>query len=132
MGLPEHGTLFRGQGRDATVWDIEATYSDGSGTPVLDTNQSSQDTRVATPVADGGTGITSIKFPKCHRVWLAYGPMLEPATEGAASNYRQVSLVSVSPSAGTAEVRFVAADGSALSDPESGSRLRLGLRLEYS
>lgn len=131
MGLPEHGTLFRGQGRDATVWDLEWTFTDGSGAVLLDSNQSSLDTRVATPVADGGTGIVTIHFPKCHRVWLAYLNH-EPATEGTASNYRQVALVSVSPSAGTAEVRYVAANGGALSDPESGSRTRLGLRLEYS
>lgn len=131
MGLPGIGTLGRFQGRDQTFWDLEWTFSDGSGTPVLDTAQSCQDPRVATPVADGGTGIVTVHFPKANRVWLSELNH-EPATEGTAANYRQVALVSVNALAGTAEVRYVAANGGALSDPESGSRTRLCLRLEYS
>lgn len=116
-------------GKRAIHVDLEWTFTDGSGAVLLDAVQSQGFDRVTTPVADGGSGITTINFPKCRKVWLNY-IMLEPATEGTAANYRQVSLVSVDPDAGTAQVRYVAANGGALSDPESGSRMRLGLRLE--
>lgn len=131
MGLPGHGTLARHQGRDATIWDLEWTFSNGTGTPVLDTTQSSQDTRVVTPVADGGAGITTVNFPKARRAWLAY-LAYEPADETTAADYRQAFLVSLNAAAGTCEIRYLAANGGALSDPATGARVRLGLRLEYT
>lgn len=130
MGLPSIGTPVRASGKDASLWHLEWTFSDGSGAVALDEDQSDDDPRVATPVADGGTGITSLQLPKGDRYRLV-GLNLEPATEGTASNYRQVSFVSADSAAGTAEVRFVAANGGALSDPESGSRVRLTLIIDY-
>src|ERR1043165_2295657 len=70
MALPNTGTLLRGSGLDQSIWKIEWTYTDGSGAVLLANAQSDRDERVATPVADGGTGLTLIKFPKCKRVWV--------------------------------------------------------------
>src|SRR5688572_22460212 len=130
MSLPGMNTIGRYQGRAADHWDLEWTFTDGSGAVSLDTAQSCVDARVETPVADGGTGITTVRFPKCRRAWVQH-LSLEPATEGTAANYRQVAPVSINAEGGSLEVRFVAANGGALSDPESGSRCRLTLRLEY-
>jgi hypothetical protein len=130
MPLPCITTPVRAQGRDAELWDLEWTFTDGSGSVLLDSDQSCLDARVATPVADGGSGITTVRFPKCKRAWVNFVG-LEPATEGTAANYRQVAVVSLLPTSGSCEVRYVAANGGALSDPESLSRMRLTLRLEY-
>lgn len=129
MAIGGCGTPVRGSGNGLTDWHLEWTFTDGSGAVSLDTAQSDRHPDIATPVADGGTAITSIRFPKCDRVWLE-ALNHEPADETTAAAYRQVALVSVSPSAGTAEVRYLAANGGALSDPTSGSRTRLTLRLE--
>lgn len=134
MGLPNTGCVLQGTGKDQTVWKLEWTYTDGSGAVSLDTDQSDQDPRVATPVADGGTGITTINFPKCDRAWvLSKG--LEPPTGDLAdgTDYRHTEITELVAASGTANFRMVDIEGSGnIIDPTSGARARLILLLEYT
>lgn len=130
MSLSQCGTPLRGSGSNQTVWKLEWTYSDGSGAVSLDTTQSDQHPAVATPVADGGTGITSITFPKCDRAWVMHCSVA-PATEATQANIRHVTPIDVSATAGTMNLFIYAiTTDPAETDPESGSRGRLILLLE--
>lgn len=130
MGLSGIYTPVRASGKSAEVWCLEWTYTDGSGAVLLDAEQSDLDQRIATPVADGGTGLTSIVFPKCNRVRVLH-VSCEPATEATASNFRHFFVTTVSAAAGTLSISILAANGGAVnSDPESGSRGRLVLLLD--
>ena len=133
MGLPSIGTPVRASGKDASMWYLEWTYTDGSGAPSLDTDQSDDDPRIATPVADGGTGITNVQFPKCDRVKVI-GLNFEPPTGDLAdgTDYRLVNVTERDADAGTLNVRFCDVEGSGnLLDPTSGARVCLTLLLEY-
>lgn len=138
MGLPGTGTDVTSSGLSATMWSLEWTYTDGSGAVLLDSVDepdgawTDRDPRVTTPVADGTAGITLITYPKCRRVRVLHCS-IEPATPGTASNHRHLVPELVVPSAGTMQLRILAANGGAVnSDPESGSRGRLVLQLEYN
>lgn len=135
MPLSECGTPLRGSGKDQTVWKLEWTYTDASGAVSLDTAQSDRHPNVATPVADGGTGITNIAFPRCSRAWVL-GKGLEPPSADLAdgTDYRHVEITEIDPDAasnGTCNFRMVDIEGSGnLLDPTSGARGRLVLLLE--
>lgn len=132
MPLSQCGTLLRGSGKDQTVWKLEWTYSDGSGAVSLDTAQSDQHPNVSTPVADGGTGITNIVFPKSRRAWVL-GKGLEPPSADLAdgTDYRHVEVTELDADAGTLNFRMADIEGSGnLLDPTSGARARLVLLLE--
>jgi hypothetical protein len=114
------------------IWSLEWTYSDGSGTPVLDTAVSDRDARVATPVADGGTGITNVSFPKCGRLRIL-GARLIPATAATGSLHLLHAETDQSASGGTLKVRFFSNNGTPIAtDPDSGARFQLHLMLDYS
>ena len=116
---------------------MEWTYTDGSGAVLLDTATgeggawTDQDPRIVTPVADGGTGITTIQFPKSRRARVAH-VSVEPATPGTIGNFRNAVVADLDAVAGTCSIYFATHDGAALEDPESGSRGRLTLELEYN
>jgi hypothetical protein len=131
MSISQVYTPLRGSGKDQSVWKLEWTYSDTGGTPSLDTTQSDQHPAVATPLADAGTGRTAVTIPKCKRAWVLHCS-LEPVTVATAANNVRPVPVSLSASAGTLEVRFVAANGGSapIDPPEAGSRCRLVLLLE--
>lgn len=132
MGLPGVGTPGKFQGRAAEHWDLEWTYG-ASGAVTLDEDQSCLDARVATPVADGGTGITTVNFPKCRRAWVQ-ALTFEPATADLTdpTDYRALFPVALAPEAGTMSVYLQQIEATmALADPETGARVRLTLRLEY-
>lgn len=132
MPLPGIGSPIKATS-DAISWNLwclEWTYTDGIGAVLLDSAKSDLDSRVATPVADGGSGITSIRFPKCKTARVIY-QSIEPATPGTFGNYRQTTVSLVVPASGSLDFRMIAANGGALSDPESGSRGRLVLLLDY-
>jgi hypothetical protein len=102
----------------------------------LDQNQgdggawTDEDPRVATPVADAGTGLTTITFPKCRRLRVLHCSVAAP-TPGTSE---VVALFSASSSGGrfsTGTVRCLN-DALALADPPSGARGRLVLQLEYN
>ena len=138
MGLPNHKAEVHSSGLQCDIWRTEWTYSDGAGTPSLDTANAEDQAWVdhdprldnTTRLTDQGTGITRVKFPKSRRAAVRH-LSLEPATPGTASNHRHVTVVGLDASGGTCDVYIVAANGGALSDPESGSRVRLHLDLEY-
>lgn len=131
MSLPDCGTPVRGSGKDQTLWKLEWTYSDTGGAPSLDTAQSDRHVDIPTPLADAGTGRTAVTFPKSSRAWVLHAS-LEPVTVATAANNVRPVPVSVSASAGTMELRFVAANGGSapIDPPEAGSRCRLILLLE--
>ena len=132
MPLSQCGTILRGSGKDQTVWKLEWTYSDGSGAVALDTAQSDQHPNVSTPVADGGAGITNIRFPKSMRAWVL-GKGLEPPNADLAdgTDYRHVEITELDADAGTLNFRMIDVEGSGnLVDPTSGARARLVLLLE--
>jgi len=132
MPISQVGTPVRGSGKDQSIWKLEWTYTDGSGAVSLDTTQSDQHPSVATPVADGGTGITSITFPKSLRAWVL-GKGLEPPTGDLAdgTDYRHVEVTELDADAGTCNFRMIDIEGSGnLVDPTSGARARLVLMLE--
>lgn len=132
MPLPSVEVPLRGSGRNQSVWKLEWTYSDGTGTPALDTAQSNQDPRVVTPVADGGVGITNITFPKCTRMWIL-GKNFVPASATTGSQYLTHEVTDQAPTSGTAKVRYMDLDGTpTATDPASGSRYQLILLLEYT
>lgn len=132
MGLTNIYTPVRASGRSAEVWCLQWTFG-ATGAVTLDTDNSDQDQRIATPVADSGTtGKTSIVFPKCNRCRVLH-ISVEPATEGTASNYRQAVPVDVNAAAGTMSFYTIENDtASALADPEDGSIGRLVLLLDRS
>lgn len=133
-GLPGIGTFGRHQGRSADYWDLEWTFTDGSGAVLIDSTQSCLETRVATPVADGGTGITNVAFPKCRRAWVVHCSLEPPTGDlGDGTDVRLCVVTEVVATSGTCNVRFFDVEGSGnLVDPTSGARCRLTLRLEFS
>lgn len=134
MGLPGIGCPVRAGGKDASLWRLEWTYTDGGGAVSLDEDQSDLDPRVETPVADSGTeGITNITFPKCDRLWVLHCSV-EPPTGDLAdgTDFVLPVLTEVDVDAGTATFRMCDVEGSGdLNDPTSGARARLVLLLEY-
>jgi len=134
MGLPGVGNTVRSSAKNPSFWEMEWTYSDTGGTPVLDEDQSDQHPDIAptTAVADAGTGRTSVRFPKCLRAWV-HALSFEAATIATAANNVRPVPVSVDPAAGTMEVRFIAANGGSapIDPPEANGRVRLTLKLEY-
>lgn len=132
MSLSQCGTPLRGSGKDLTVWKLEWTYSDGSGAVALDTAQSDQNPGIAAPVADGGTGITNITFPKSSRVWILSKGLEPPSGDLAdGTDYRHIEITERSASAGTCNFRMVDIEGTGnIVDPTSGARAHLTLLLE--
>ncbi len=139
MGLPEHSADVKSSGLACDTWSCEWTYTDGSGAVLLDTSVgeggawTDLDPRIpeATQVADGGTGLTDIKFPRSRRARVVHCS-IEPATPGTASNHRQVVVTALNALAGTCRLVIIESDtAAALADPQSGSRGRLVLDLEY-
>lgn len=134
MGLPSIGTPVRASGKDASLWYLEWTYTGTSGEVSLDTDQSDDDPRIATPVADSGTtGITSIQFPKCDRVRVLHCS-LEVVTADLSdpTDYRIANVRDIDPDLGTLSVTFAEFEtNGALTDPNTGARARLALLLEY-
>jgi hypothetical protein len=126
MGLSNIYTPVRASGKSAEVWCLEWTYTDGSGAVSLDTDQSDLDQRIATPVADGGTGLTNIVFPKCNRVRVLHCS-IEAPTSGTSE--KVANPADVSASAGTMNVVICTAP-STLADPATSSRGRLVLLLD--
>ena len=132
MPLSSCGTPLRGSGKDLTVWKLEWTYSDGSGAVSLDTAQSDRHPAVPTPVADGGTGITNIVFPKSVRAWVL-NTGLEPPTGDLAdgTDYRLTEVTELDADSGICNFRMIDIEGTGnLVDPTSGARARLILLLE--
>lgn len=132
-GLPGCGTPVQGSGKNFTLWSLEWTYSDGSGAVSLDTGQSDRHPDITTPVADGGTGITNIRFPKCTRVWIIECGLEPPSGDlGDGTDYRLIEITERSATAGTCNFRMLDVEGSGnLVDPTSGARGHLTLRLEF-
>lgn len=126
MSLPNVGTPTRGSGLDRSQWYLEWTYTDASGAVLLDGTQSDQDERVATPVADGGTGLTLIRFPKCKRVRVLH-MSIQANVAGTAEEWCTPSVVDAA--GGSMTFVHVTATGT-LADPASGARGRLYLDLE--
>jgi len=120
------GTLLKGSGKDQTIWKLEWTYTDGSGAVLLDATQSDEDPTIATPVAYGGTGITSIRFPKATRVWVQHCSVEAAVAGTSEKSARPGSIVATS---GTMNV-VINTPPSTLADPPSGARGRLVLLLE--
>jgi hypothetical protein len=111
------------------VWKLEWTYSGATGEVTLDDLQSDHDPRIETPVADGAsTGITSIVFPKCDRLWVLHCS-IEAPTAGTAEQVARVGDVDTD--AGT--LNFVClSDALALEEGTENARARLVLLLEYT
>lgn len=129
MAMRGCGTLLKGSGKDQTIWKLEWTFG-SSGAVTLDSTQSDEDPSIATPVADGGTGIVNVVFPKCSRFWIL-SKNLEPDGETTGSEYRVHEVTDKSATAGTCNVRFFDLDGTPTAvDPTSGSRYQLTLLLE--
>jgi hypothetical protein len=126
MGMPNIYCPVRASGKSAEVWCLEWTYTDGSGAVSLDSDQSDLDQRIATPVADGGTGLTNIVFPKCNRVRVLHCS-IEAPTSGTTEKWS--TPADVSASAGTMNVVICTAP-TTLADPPSGARGRLVLLLD--
>ncbi len=126
--LPGIGTPVKASGRSSNLWTLEFTFTNGTGSVSLDTDQSDVDQRVATPVADGGTGLVSVRFPKCRRVRVMHCSIEEP-TPGTAAQH--ATLCDVSASGGSATFRVVDFAGS-LAEGTSGSRGRITLDLDYA
>ena len=135
MGLPGIGTPVRAGGKDASIWRLEWTYSGTTGEVSLDEDQSDLDPRIPTPVADSGTtGLTSIVFPKCNRVWVLHAS-LEVVTADLSdpTDYRLANVRDIVPASGTLTVTFAEIEtAGALADPNTDSRARLVLLLEYT
>jgi hypothetical protein len=125
--LPGIGTPVKASGRSVNYWTLEWTYSDGSGTPVLDPSQSDEDPRVATPVADGGTGLTSVRLPKGRRYRIVHCSIEEPTVH---TNAQIAKLVDLDPDAGTATFAIYS-DALAAEDAVSGSRGRITVDIDY-
>ncbi len=139
MSLPNIDCDVKSSGRACDTWSLEWTFG-SSGAVTLDTDSDAdgawtdQDPRVTTPVADGGTGIVNITFPKCRRVRVLHCSV-EPATADLAdpTDYRFPFPVAIVPSAGTMKLYLVETESAgALADAETGARGRLVLQLEYN
>lgn len=135
MGLSGIYCPVRASGKSAEIWHLEWTYSDGGGAVTLDTDQSDQDQRIATPVADSGTaGKTNLTFPKCTRVRVLNCQVSPPTADlDDGTDYVMPVLTEISASAGTAVLRMVDVEGSGdLNDPTSGARACVTLLLDRS
>jgi hypothetical protein len=134
MALQGCGIPLRGSGEDQSVWKLEWTFG-AAGAVTLDAAQSDRDSRVATPVADGGTGLVNVSFPKSKRAWPLLAD-LEPATAdvGDGTDYRKVTVTALNAPAGTCVLTLCPIEGadSSPADPETGARGRLYLLLEHS
>lgn len=136
MSVRGIATPVRGSGKDQSLWKLEWTFG-SSGAVTLDTSQSDQHPDIATPVDDGGTGIVSVNFPSCDRVWVLHDG-IEPAAADLAdpTDYMEHEIVSLDASAGTCQMRVLQREeggtGLALADPQTGARGRLILLLENS
>lgn len=132
MPLSQVVAPVRSSGKDASLWKLEWTYSDTSGTVALDTAQSDQHPNVPVTVVKAATGRTTVNFPKCKRAWVIGAPAVEPVTIGTAANNVRAVAKSVSATGGTLEIQFVAANGGSapIDPPEAGTRVRLTLLLE--
>lgn len=138
MSIPGHNCDVRSSGQACDKWSMEWTYSGATGEVTLDTATgeglawTDLDPRVleSTQVADGGTGITTFKFPGSRRARVAH-VSIEPATPGTIGNHRHPVVCLLNALAGTGSIYISAANGGALSDPEILSRGRLVLDLEY-
>lgn len=110
----------------------EWTYTDGSGAVLFDSDLSDRfggSDYIATPVADGGTGITNVVIPKSSKIRVKH-LSVEPAAPATIGNVRLAVPVSLAPTAGTMVIRFYSINGTeAVADPQSGSRVRLTLSL---
>jgi hypothetical protein len=126
MSLPGIGTHVKTGKLDGSLWTLEWTYTDGSGAVLFDATKSDSDERVATPVADGGTGLTLLRFPKCRRATV-----LQLAVTAAVSgtSEKQVTIGPIDAAAGTLTMVICTAP-STLADPPSGARGRCVLLLE--
>ncbi len=124
--LPAIGTPVKASGRSVNYWTLEWTYG-ASGAVTLDEAQSDLDERVATPVADGGTGLTLIRFPKSRRVRVVHCSV-ENVTPGTGDVVASPALVDADAGSMTFTMNNYA---TALADPVSGSRGRLTLDLDY-
>lgn len=133
MGLPGAGAMIRATGKGWVDWTLEWTYSDGSGAVSLDTAASDRHPDITTPVADGGTGITNLRFPKCNRVRILECGIEPPTGDlGDGTDYRHCEITERDADAGTANFRMVDIEGSGnLADPTSGARGHCTLRLEF-
>ena len=126
--LPGIGQPIKSSGRGAiSLWTLEWTYTDAAGAVLLDATISDQDARVATPVADGGTGLTLIRFPKSRKAKILH-MSLQSAVSGTLE--KQVTPGPIDPVAGTFTFVMCTAP-STLADPASGARGRLTLALDY-
>lgn len=114
---------------DGSLWYLEWVMG-ASGAVTLTSAQSDEHPGIATPVADGGTGITSVRFPRSRRVRIMH-LSLEPATEATGSNYLKPTPINVNPAAGTMSIYYGAANGGNPADPEASSIVRLHLLLEH-
>lgn len=131
MSLSGISTPVRASGRSRDQIHYEWTYTDTSGTTSLDTTQSDQFQGITTPLTRPGTGRTQVQFPKSKRAWVE-GCFVEPVTIATAANNVRGVVCLVNPTAGTLEVRFVAANGGSapIDPPESGTRVRLTISVE--
>lgn len=131
MSLPGMKSPVRSAMNAADIVHIEWTYTDASGAVLYDADNSDADTLarkgIATPVADGGTGLTNISFPPCDRVRVLHED-LEPPVNGTSE--KQVRVHDLNAAAGTA-VFVMCTAPSTLADPASGSRGRVTLLCEY-
>ncbi len=125
MAMRNCGTPLRGSGKDQTIWKLEWTFG-ASGAVTLDTDQSDQDPSIATPIADGGSGIVSVVFPKCSRAWVMHRS-IEAPTVGTGDQLAEV--YDLNATAGTATFN-VLSDALALEEATENARARLILLLE--
>ena len=129
-GLSGIGTPLRGSGKNQSVWKLEWTYG-ASNAVTFDSAQSDEHIDIATPITDSGAGEVAVVFPKCSRAWVMHSSV-EPATPGTGANHRLASVHTLSATGGTCNVVLTDFDTAAATDPESGSRARLTLILEFA
>jgi hypothetical protein len=129
-GLPNIGTPVKASGRNAQFWSYEWTYTDGSGAVLIDATKSDRDERIATPVADGGTGLTLIRFPKCRRARIIHCSVSAPT---AGTTEKLVIPTTPVPLTGSVSVATmtISTGTTALADPVVNSRGRITLLLDY-
>lgn len=125
MSLPGVGNIVRASTLDPSNWHLQWAFG-ASGAVTLTAAQSDQDERVATPVADAGTGLVTIRFPKCRRVRIIHVSVEAPT--GGTSETR-ASLADIDAEAGSATFRVLDYAGD-LADPPDGAIGRCYLELE--
>ena len=125
MSLPGVGNIVRSSMLDPSEWHLQWDFG-ASGAVTLDGAESDQDERVLTPVADGGTGLVTIRFPKCRRVRVIHVSVEAPT--GGTSETR-ASLADIDAEGGSATFRVLDYAG-ALADPPDGAIGRCYLELE--